>query len=484
MYRRRHATLLVTLLVTLLSFCAGPSWSAVLPGLANRSTDNCTTPVSLNSVLLSVARSPEVTDETDDETSPLSSRLGPFGQIPELDNRDSFSKGGTVIFDTSPLTPQDFERAENLVEQPSDADIDDLMYQEEYFQGDIVMPVSDFVALNEDNAVVETSLWPGGRIYYTMSGRFTTHEKSVIASAVKEFERRTCIRVIPLTPGYTEYDHVHVTKDEGCFSSVGKKGGRQELSLGQGCIFKGIVMHEFMHAAGFWHEQSRPDRDDFVRVHYDNIKPLMRFNFKKYEWGKVPNLGLSYDIGSIMHYGPYAFARDKTRPTLTALRSAGNGRMGQRDGFSSLDVQKLNSLYGCGGTKPKPPPPPPPPTPKPTVCEDTNNHCEYWATRGECSRNPKYMLQYCKRSCKECGDCRDMNKSCLSWAERGECGRNPSYMHVYCRLSCSLCQAPPKPPPSPCKDNNSNCAGWASAGECYKNPSYMLVVCKLSCNKC
>ncbi|KAF0314120.1 putative tyrosinase-like protein tyr-3 [Amphibalanus amphitrite] len=81
-------------------------------------------------------------------------------------------------------------------------------------------------------------------------------------------------------------------------------------------------------------------------------------------------------------------------------------------------------------------------------------------------------------------DCRDMNKSCLSWAERGECGRNPSYMHVYCRLSCSLCQAPPKPPPSPCKDNNSNCAGWASAGECYKNPSYMLVVCKLSCNKC
>ena len=35
-------------------------------------------------------------------------------------------------------------------------------------------------------------------------------------------------------------------------------------------------------------------------------------------------------------------------------------------------------------------------------CDDENDRCEEWAIYGECDRNPDFMNQYCRKSCKEC----------------------------------------------------------------------------------
>ena len=45
----------------------------------------------------------------------------------------------------------------------------------------------------------------------------------------------------------------------------------QQLSIGEGCDKIATVQHEFLHALGFWHEQSRSDRDDYVSIIWDRI---------------------------------------------------------------------------------------------------------------------------------------------------------------------------------------------------------------------
>ena len=52
---------------------------------------------------------------------------------------------------------------------------------------------------------------------------------------------------------------------------IGRQGGKQQISLGNGCGTKGVAIHEMMHALGFFHEQSRRDRDQYIRIMWNNI---------------------------------------------------------------------------------------------------------------------------------------------------------------------------------------------------------------------
>ena len=55
------------------------------------------------------------------------------------------------------------------------------------------------------------------------------------------------------------------------------------------------------------HEQSRPDRDIYVSILMENVKPASRKNFRKESDDRQSGRGTPFDPQSIMIFGPEDF---------------------------------------------------------------------------------------------------------------------------------------------------------------------------------
>ncbi|CAG0887851.1 unnamed protein product [Darwinula stevensoni] len=172
-------------------------------------------------------------------------------------------------------------------------------------------------------------------------------QRQVFAQAISIYERSTCLRFRERTSEDSGYINVVPDADTTCSSYVGYMGSSQEMRLADRCFQKiGIVLHEIMHAIGFYHEQSRADRDDWVVINWSNIEEGKEHNFEKYSLDEITHLGTEYDYGSVLHYGAYGFAIDPDVPTIDPI-FAEPGDIGQREGFSENDLIKINRLYEC-----------------------------------------------------------------------------------------------------------------------------------------
>ncbi|EFX78026.1 hypothetical protein DAPPUDRAFT_320881 [Daphnia pulex] len=191
--------------------------------------------------------------------------------------------------------------------------------------------------LSEDELQIVSSFYESDE-YSRM--QLASDQRKVIAFGMNEYHENTCIKFVPRT---SEKNYIRIYK---------KGSGCSNVSLDDGCVSRirpGIVLHELMHAAGFFHEHTRPDRDTFVRINFENILEKHVFNFNTNDASKVTTLGLPYDYDSVMHYSRYAFAVDRTRPTITPVPNE-NVEIGNRRKFSCLDLLKLNALY-CSEVK-------------------------------------------------------------------------------------------------------------------------------------
>uniref|UniRef100_A0A671NAZ9 Metalloendopeptidase n=1 Tax=Sinocyclocheilus anshuiensis TaxID=1608454 RepID=A0A671NAZ9_9TELE len=160
-------------------------------------------------------------------------------------------------------------------------------------------------------------------------------------NAMSTFHSKTCIRFVARS---TQSDYISIENKDGCYSSLGRTGGKQVVSLNrQGCVYHGIVQHELNHALGFYHEQTRSDRDEYVKINWENMSPDMAYNFQKQN---TNNQNTPYDYGSIMHYGRTAFSIQPGLETITPIPDE-MVEIGQRQGMSNTDILRINKLYGC-----------------------------------------------------------------------------------------------------------------------------------------
>lgn len=187
--------------------------------------------------------------------------------------------------------------------------------------------------------------WPCP-IPYRIPSNFRDPER--VTAAIAELEEFTNWRFVQRTnqANYLTFDS---SNPDVCASLVGRnpdQRGGQPIFLGEGCSV-GAAIHEFMHAIGILHEHTRTDRDAHVEIFRENIGggSDVERNFDIFE--PQTDLTVSYDFGSIMHYGSVDFSVDGASQTI-AIRDEFVDTVcgiGQRYEISRGDALALHQMW-------------------------------------------------------------------------------------------------------------------------------------------
>ncbi|XP_059469224.1 hatching enzyme 1.2-like [Neocloeon triangulifer] len=210
-------------------------------------------------------------------------------------------------------------------------------------EGDIMEPKR-----NKGKNVVKSRKinWPNGIIPFSLQPGMNQGEKKAVQRGMDLVSKNSCIKFRPWRS--SDKDFVHIMYNmTGCWGYVGRQGGGQVISLQRhACFIPGTVAHELLHATGFHHEQSAPNRDDFVFINYTNIEKNKKHQFVKYNTSYVTDYGVGYDYDSLMHYSRKAFSKNGED---TIIPYQPGVEIGQKSHVSEKDYEKLNFKY-CNAT--------------------------------------------------------------------------------------------------------------------------------------
>lgn len=157
---------------------------------------------------------------------------------------------------------------------------------------------------------------------------------------MRKISSHTCIK-FRRTHNRKEPHLVIQRSENGCRTTVGFKNKTTDMLLGPKCITERHIQHELLHALGFVHMHSDPNRNKYVKVIYRNIMDGYKHNFQIYR-NMVNDFGVGYDYNSIMHYGSKSFSRNG-KDTIVPLKEGVRIRKSPK--LSHKDIMKLNRVY-------------------------------------------------------------------------------------------------------------------------------------------
>nr|AAI62603.1 He2 protein [Danio rerio]BAD15104.1 high choriolytic enzyme [Danio rerio] len=235
----------------------------------------------------------------------------------------------------------------NGIETPQNVDITTLLETNKgssrrLIEGDMLYPQTrNALVCGNNNCFWKKNSSNFVEVPYIVSSEYSATEISVIQKAMSGIHNKTCIRFVPRI---SQTDYISIENQDGCFAFIGKKGGKQLVSLRKkGCVYHSIVQHELNHALGFYHEHVRSDRDSYITIHWEYIATNEIRNFMK---KNTNSQNTTYDYGSIMHYGKTAFTTVKGKETMTPYPDE-TVPIGKAKEMSDIDILRINMMYSC-----------------------------------------------------------------------------------------------------------------------------------------
>jgi Astacin (Peptidase family M12A) len=214
----------------------------------------------------------------------------------------------------------------------------------------------------------DSKLWPNGVVPFEFDGNVTPDNRTKMIEAMAVLEGVANVDFRRCSNDDCSGNHLHIQDSDSNNSYVGMKGtgvfdwsGSQDLNIFNWNV-QFIMVHELMHSLGIGHEQSRSNRDNYIRINCDNIRDgcgsFSDFgkNFKIADY--VTGYG-RYDFESVMHYDQCAFSKNDICPSIKPEFPDGGvtisvlppndarwqHNIGQRNHLSEMDQVGLSFLY-------------------------------------------------------------------------------------------------------------------------------------------
>jgi hypothetical protein len=233
-----------------------------------------------------------------------------------------------------------------------------LQHGKAIFQGDIVLEkilaIDPQLALPSYGIDYSQYLWPKVGSQYQIPYVIATGsgDTANLNTAISQFNSTfSNIKFVPYT-NQTDYVNFYFDPNDNsaqCEATVGRVGGEQQVG-GAGGSFNpctvATILHEMGHTIGLWHEQSRPDRNTYISVNYNNLIKGSISNFNQI-YDNAQTFGTLFDYASIMEYPAFSFSRNGG----PAIESIPAGiPLSNLAGYTATDIDGIERLYGSAPT--------------------------------------------------------------------------------------------------------------------------------------